>query len=151
MKNGTPDHRQLSISRRIAENVSVARARGHPRDAVVPVILPADVVVCTGGGHRGEDVALAVGQRVQVTARGRLHGHHGQHLRQVVLDDVTQAADRVVELAPALDTEALGHGDLHAADKAPVPQWLQHRIGEPQVQDVLHRQLPQEVVDPVEL
>ena len=57
----------------------------------------------------------------------------------------------IVEAASAFDTEAFGHGDLHAADVVAVPQRLQHGVGEPQMQDVLHRQLAQEAIDPVQL
>ena len=127
------------------------RASQNSGRALVTVILPSHVVVRVGDRHRGKHVALAVGQGVQVTAGWRFHGNHGQDLHQVVLDNVTQTAHPVVEAAPALDPEVLRHSDLHAADVVTVPQRLEHGVGEPQMQDVLHRQLPQEMVDPIEL
>ena len=69
----------------------------------------------------------------------------------MVLHDVTKATDTVVEAAPVIDAEALRHGDLDAAHVIAIPQWLEHGIGEPQVKDVLHGELSEEVVDPVEL
>ena len=39
----------------------------------------------------------------------------------MVLDDVAQRARVLVVLAPPLDAELLGDGDLHVVDVAPVP------------------------------
>ncbi len=69
----------------------------------------------------------------------------------MVDDDVAQRADRVVEVAAVLDAEVLGHRDLDAVDVVPVPDRLEHRVGEAEVEDLLEAHLPEEVVDPVEL
>ena len=69
----------------------------------------------------------------------------------MVDDDVAQRADRVVEVAAILDAERLGHRDLHAGDVVAVPDRLEHRVGEAQVQQLLEPHLSEEVVDPVEL
>ena len=66
----------------------------------------------------------------------------------MVLHDVPDRADRVVERAAILDAEVLGHRDLDRLDVLPVPDRLEERVREPQVHDVLHRLLPEEVVDP---
>ena len=66
-------------------------------------------------------------------------------------DHVTQRADRVVEMPAVLDAEALGHRDLDRRDVIAVPYGLEHRVREPQVEDLLQRHLAEEVVDPVEL
>ena len=82
---------------------------------------------------------------------GRLHQGERQDLHDVVLDDVAQGAGGLVEAAPVLDAERLGHGDLHVVDVAAVPDRLEDGVGEAQGQDVLDRLLPQVVVDPVDL
>ena len=69
----------------------------------------------------------------------------------MVDDDVAQRADRVVEVAAVLDAEVLRHRDLHALDVVPVPDRLEHRVREPQVEDLLEAHLPEVVVDPEEL
>jgi hypothetical protein len=69
----------------------------------------------------------------------------------VVDDHVAERADGVVEVAAVLDPEALGHGDLHAGQVLAVPDRLEDRVGEAQVQDLVQAHLPKEVVDPVEL
>jgi hypothetical protein len=46
-----------------------------------------------------------------------------------------------------LDTEALGHGDLHALHVVPVPDRLEEGVVEPEQQQVLHRLLAEIVVD----
>ena len=86
-----------------------------------------------------------------MTAGGRLHRGRGDDLHHVVHDDVAKRADRIVEVAAVLDAEVLGHRDLDALDVVPVPDRLEHRVREPQVEDFLQAHLPQEVVDPVEL
>ena len=58
-----------------------------------------------------------------------------------------RAPDRLVEAAPALDAELLGHRDLHVGDEVAVPHRLEHRVGEPEHEQVLDRLLAEEVVD----
>ena len=94
---------------------------------------------------------MRVLERARVGAGGRLHRGGGDDLHQVVDDDVAQRADRVVEVAAVLDAEVLGHRDLHARDVVAVPDRLEHRVGEPQVEDLVEAHLPEEVVDPVQL
>ena len=69
----------------------------------------------------------------------------------MVDDDVAQRADRVVEVAAVLDAEVLRHRDLDGLEVVPVPDRLEHRVREPQVEDLLEAHLPEVVVDPVEL
>ena len=45
------------------------------------------------------------------------------------------------------DAEALGHRDLHVLDVVAVPDRLEERVGEAEVEDVLHRLLAEVVVD----
>ena len=94
---------------------------------------------------------MRVLERGRVAARRRLHRRGGDHLHQVVDDDVAQRPDRVVEVAAVLDAEALGHRDLHGRDVVAVPDRLEHRVREPQVEDLAEAHLPEEVVDPVQL
>ena len=60
------------------------------------------------------------------------------------------APTAVVEVAAVLDAEALGHRDLDRLDVVPVPDRLQHRVGEPEVEQLLQAHLAEEVVDPVQ-
>ena len=113
--------------------------------------MPAHVARRIRGVHRPEDGELGVLQGLGVAAGGRLHRRRREHLHQVVDDDVSQRADRVVEVPPVLDAEALGHRDLHGGDVVAVPHRLEHRVGEPQVEDLVESHLPEEVVDPVDL
>ena len=66
----------------------------------------------------------------------------------MVLDDVTDRARRVVEAAAALDTEVLGHCDLHALDVGTIPEGLHDRIREANEQHVVNGALSQVMVDP---
>ena len=100
------------------------------------------------GAEHGE---LGVLERLGVAAGGGLHGRDGDDLHEVVDDDVAQRADGVVEVAAVLDPEALGHRDLDAVEVVPVPDRLEHRVGEPEVEELLEAHLPEEVVDPVDL
>ncbi len=82
---------------------------------------------------------------------GRLHRDEAQDLEEVVLHDVAHRADRVVEVAAVGDVEVLAHRDLHRRDELPVPDRLEDRVREAEVEDVLDRHLPEEVVDAVQL
>ena len=65
----------------------------------------------------------------------------------MVLHHVPDRADLVVEGAAALHAERLRHGDLHARDEVAVPERLEERIREAEEHHVLHRPLPEIVVD----
>ena len=151
MKNGTPDQRQLSISSRSAVYVSVRRVRSDAVDREVALVLAAHVVRRIGRPDRSVERDLRVLERLRVAAGGRLHRGHPDHLHQVVDDDVAQRADRVVEVTAILDSEVLGHRDLDGFDVVPVPDRLEHRVREPEVEDLLEAHLPEVVVDPQEL
>ena len=80
-------------------------------------------------------------------ADGRLHRQDREHLQQVVLHHVAHGAEFLVEPAAALDAELLGHRDLHVLDVRAVPDRLDERVGEAEVEQVLHRLLAEEMVD----
>ena len=54
-------------------------------------------------------------------------------------------------MAAFLDPEALRHRDLDRLEVVPAPHGLEHRVHEPKVEDLHQAELPQVVVDPVEL
>ena len=81
----------------------------------------------------------------------RLHRDRGEHLHEVVDDDIAQRPHRIIEVAAVGDAEVLGHRDLHAVDVVAVPHRLEHRVREPQVQDLLEAHLAEVVVDPEDL
>ena len=82
-----------------------------------------------------------------VIAAGRLAREERHHLQHVVLHHVADGASLLVELAAALDAEALGHRDLDVLHVAAVPDRLEERVREPEVEDVVDRFLAQVVVD----
>ena len=112
------------------------RVRRDPVDRPVAVVLTADVVSRIGRRHRAEHREQRVLERVRVARRGRLHRRGGDHLHQVVDDHVAQRPDRVVEVTAVLDAEALGHRDLDRRDVVAVPDRLEHRVREPQIEDL---------------
>ena len=83
-----------------------------------------------------------------VVARRGLHRQQAHDLEEVVLDDVADRARLVVERPSVGHIERLGHVDLDAGDVVPIPDRLQERVGEPEVEQVLHRLFAQVVVDP---
>ncbi len=139
------------MSRRSAANVSVVESGATPVDVPVAVVLAAHVARRIGVGDGPERGGLRVLDGLGVAADRRLHRGRGDHLHEVVDDDVAQRADRVVEVPAIVDAEVLGHRDLHAVDPVPVPDRLQHRVREAQVEDLLEAHLPEVVVDAVEL
>ena len=65
----------------------------------------------------------------------------------MVLNRVTNSAGLIVESSSALDAEIFGHRDLHASDIVAVPERLNERVCEAKDQQVIHRPLPQVVVN----
>ena len=66
-------------------------------------------------------------------------------------DHVPDRAGLLVERPAAFDPDLLGHRDLHVVHVPPVPDGLEHPVGEPEGQDVLDGLLPQVVIDPEDL
>src|SRR5205085_1501665 len=123
-------------------------------DPALAVLAPDHVEGHLLGGEdvdRPQRLDLLVPDAVGVERGGRLHEGEGQHLHDVVLDDVAQGPRPLVEAAPVPHPERLGHRDLHVVDVAPVPQGLEDGVGEAQGEDVLDRLLPQVVADAVHL
>ena len=125
-----PPRRECRGSRRTGRARTAPGRRRRPRARARPAAF------LIGGG-------VAPGRR--------LHRAGGDDLHEVVDDDVAQRADRVVEVSAVLDAEALGHRDLHGLDVVAVPDRLEHRVGEPEVEQLLQAHLAEEVVDAVKL
>ena len=69
----------------------------------------------------------------------------------MVLEHIPQHTGAVVVAAPVPDVHGLGNRDLDVIHVAPVPDGLEHRIGEAEEQDVLRCFFAQVVVDAVDL
>jgi hypothetical protein len=98
-----------------------------------------------------EQFHLLVADRLRVERARRLHRGEREELHRVVLDHVAQAAALLVVAAARAHADLLRHGDLHAVDEVAVPQRLEDGVGEPLHEQVLHRLLPEVVIDPVHL
>ena len=105
MKNGTPAHRQLSMSSRNAAYVSVVEPSGAPVDVEVAVVLAAHVVGRVGSAMARHSATCWFLIVVGIVAGRRFHRGRGEHLHEVVDDHVAQRADRVVEVSAVLDAE----------------------------------------------
>ena len=65
----------------------------------------------------------------------------------MVLDHVTQTAGGFVKCAALPNAEILGQGYLDAGHVVAIPDRLQERIGEAEIEDIHDRLLSEEVVD----
>ena len=68
-KNGTPAHRQLSISHRRATNVSVSESWATPGSSRYPMYWPRTTSVGSIGTHRAEDLVLLLADRPRLQRR----------------------------------------------------------------------------------
>ncbi len=102
-------------------------------------------------GDRLQDLDLLVADLFGGEAHRRLHRHVAEQLEHVVLDQVTQRTGVVVVAGAGADAEILRHGDLNVVDVVAVPKRLEHAVGEPERQHVLHRLLAEIVVDAEDL
>ena len=114
-------------------------------------VLAPDELVRGERAHGLEQLRLAVADVLRGERVGRLHRHEREHLEQVVLDHVAQRAGLLVVAAAPLDAGGLGDRDLDVVDRLAAPRPLDHRVGEPEDQDVLHRLLAEVVVDAEDL
>src|SRR5690606_31295034 len=115
----------------------------------ITLVLPPYEIVGFKRAHRPEHLGLFDLYRL-VGAIGRgFHGEQAHNLKQVVLNDVAQAAGAFIESAARFDTKGFRQRDLDTVDVIPIPDRLEKRIGEAKIQDVHDRFLAQEVIDAV--
>jgi hypothetical protein len=88
--------------------------------------------------------------RMAVAGRWSVHRKQGEDLQQMILEEVPNGADSLVEATAAAYVECFRHRDLHAPDVLPVPDRLQKRVGEPEVQEVLYGLLAEKMIDAVD-
>ena len=101
--------------------------------------------------HRLEHFGLLGAHRIGIERYRRLHRRHGDELEDMVRHHVAQRACDFVEARAGFHTHGFGHGDLHMVDAVAVPDRFEQPVGEAQRHDVLHRLLPEEVIDAVNL
>jgi hypothetical protein len=77
------------------------------------------------------------------------HGKIGEHLEQMILDDIADSANPLIEGASSLHAKVLLHSDLHAFDMSTVPKRLRQFIGEPEKQHAVNRLFAEVMVDSV--
>src|SRR6266404_683488 len=65
----------------------------------------------------------------------------------MILNHIANGAGLIVKSSPALNTEVLCHGDLHALDIVAIPERLDKRVRESKDQQVVHRPLSEVMVD----
>ena len=124
---------------------------GHPALAVLRADDRRRFVASDNRLHREQRIHLAIADARRGELRRRLHRDERQQLHQVVLDHVAQRARSLVIRRAAFDADGLGRGDLHVIDVAPVPDRLEHAVGEAKHQQVLDGLLAEVVVDAEDL
>src|SRR5215471_13641181 len=66
----------------------------------------------------------------------------------MILNHIADGPCLIVESTSTLNTEVLRHRDLNAFDIVTVPERLEQRVCEPEVQNILNRPFPEVVVNP---
>ena len=123
------------------------RVGRHIRLLPIAVVLPAYQGVGRQRLHGPKHAGLgAVDGRETLEGR-RLHRQQGDDLEQMILDHVTQATGAFIEAAALADPECFGQRHLHTRDVVAVPDRLEKRIGEAEVQDVHDRILAEVMID----
>src|SRR5579883_3195625 len=156
-RKGTPAQRHVGLG---------GRVRAHALLLAIPLdriaVLPSRTVLAAhrarghllgrGGDERAQHLHLFVADVLGLEPGGGLHGDQAEELEHVVLDDVAQRTRRVeVGAAAALHPDGLGDRDLHVLDVAAVEERLEDGVTEAERDQVLHRLLPEVVIDPVDL
>lgn len=114
-------------------------------------VLADDDVLGLDGGDGTEDAHFLVANVLGRERDGPLHGKESQHLKQVVLHDITNDAKLVEISAAALGAKRLLEGDLNIVDVVTVPGSAEERVTKTQNQNVLHHLLAEVVVNAEEL
>ena len=124
--------------------------RGRGSDTLhrpVAAVLAAHDVARRDRADGVEHLELLVADRFRRGPRWRLHGEEAHDLEEVVLDDIADRPRPVVERPARRHIERLGHVHLDTRDVITVPEGLQERVREPEVEEILDRLLAQVMVD----
>ena len=130
--------RRIGGHRRVLRDVGLASIAAELAD---------DQIIDAERPRRAQHLRLLVVDRLGVDAGGGLHRQVAHDLQQVILDDVPDHAHLFVQFAAPVDAEALRHRDLNVLDVMPVPDRLEERVGEAEIENVLHRLLAEIVID----
>src|SRR5690348_13831103 len=65
----------------------------------------------------------------------------------MVLNDIPDGAGLIIKGAAALNAEILRHRDLNTFDVVAVPERFEKGIGEPEVEHILNRSLPEVMIN----
>src|SRR5262249_21123111 len=123
------------------------RVRRYARLFAVAAELTADNLLRIQRLDRLQHLDLFIAHGFAVCSNRRLHGQVRQNLEQVVLHHIKDGARLIVEGASTLNTELLRHRDLHAFDVVAIPERLEKRVSESEVQHILNGPLPKVMVD----
>ena len=143
--------RRICLRRRFRADaflLPIARRWQPPRQT--RGILPAGDVTPGVKGQRldrAKEFHLFIADRLRVERDRRLHRGEREELHRMILDHVAQAAALFIIAGARAHAAVLRHGDLHAFDEIPVPQRLEDRVREPLDEEILHRLLPEVMVD----
>src|SRR6516164_3322279 len=69
----------------------------------------------------------------------------------MILNYIADGTCFIIKSAATLDTKVFGHGDLHALDKVAVPERLHEGVRKAENEHVMHRPLPEVMIDPEDL
>src|SRR5262249_28771886 len=109
--------------------------------------LAAHQVLLVDRSDRPQHLYFLVADALAVSPDRLFHRQTAQHLKQVVLNDVTNGAGPVIESSSPLDPEVFGHRDLNTVDVVTVPERLNECVCKAKNKHVVHRPFSQVVVD----
>ena len=127
----------MDPNRAVRLNIGAARNSGF---IAIAAVLPTHDVSRRQRPHRPKDLDLLAALGVGGKARWWFHRQQRDHLEEMILHHIAQAA------SPP-NAELLRQRDLHAGHVVAVPDRLKKGIGESEVEDALHRFLAEKVVD----
>src|SRR5215510_9722229 len=90
---------------------------------------------------------LFIADGFAVCSNRRLHGEVRHNLEQMVLHHITNGARLIVEGASALNAKLLRHRDLDTFDVVAIPERLEKRVCESEIQHILNGPLPEVMID----
>src|SRR5258706_1614355 len=124
------------------------RIRGHTILLAIAPVLTTHNIRGIERSHRLEEQRLLIANSIRVFTGGSIHREEGDQLQQMILHHIADRTGLFVKFPSTRHTKILSHRDLHTLDVIPVPDRIEKRVREAEIEYILYWFLSKIMINP---